>query len=232
MKYENLTHSQKSIYDKLEKNIKDSIDELENKIIAFSNIEYFPKKDGRQKENFSLNFGLKGVGVLYKDKRWGKIENIHPVNVSLDYGYRPYSKNGVLVPSSLEISVEARYSQEKNEYLDNFKYCTDTIYFSCSDVTEFLGFDAKENPEKITAENILKLIRVFWIDNLTKKLNTRKEELQKLPFFFEKAILISNYLIEEIGKTGEYSFIHHFFYDNFENKDVYFLCNLDNKNNI
>lgn len=229
MNYEKLTHSQKSIYDKLEKQIKDSIKELENKIIAFSNIEYFPKKDGTQKENFSLNFGLKGVGVSYKDKRCGKVENIHPVEVSLKYGSRPYSVNGVLVPSSLEIAVKPRYSREKNEYLDNFNYCTDTIYFSCSDVKDFLGFDAKENPEKITAENILKLIRVFWIENLTKRLNTHKEELEKLPFFFENAIKISNNLVTEINKTGEFSFIHHFYYDNFENKDVYFLCNLKNK---
>lgn len=225
----NYTNSQKSIYDKLEKQIKDSIKELENKIAAFSNIEYFPKKDGTQKENFSLNFGLKGVGVSYKDKRWGKVENIHPVEISLEYGFRPYTKNGVLVPSSVNIAVKPRYSQETHEYIDNFNYCTDTIYFSSSDVTEFLGFDAKENPEKITAENILKLIKVFWIGYLTERLNTHKKELERLPEFFDKAIEISNYLITEIGKTGEFSYIHHFFYDNFENKDVYFLCNLKNK---
>jgi hypothetical protein len=225
----NYTNSQKSIYDKLEKQIKDSIKELENKIAAFSNIEYFPKKDGTQKENFSLNFGLKGVGVSYKDKRWGKVENIHPVEISLEYGFRPYTKNGVLVPSSVNIAVKPRYSQETHEYIDNFNYCTDTIYFSSSDVTEFLGFNAKENPEKITAENILKLIKVFWIGYLTERLNTHKKELERLPEFFDKAIEISNYLVTEIGKTGEFSFIHHFFYDNFENKDVYFLCNLKNK---
>jgi hypothetical protein len=225
----NYTNSQKSIYDKLEKQIKDSIKELENKIAAFSNIEYFPKKDGTQKENFSLNFGLKGVGVSYKDKRWGKVENIRPVEISLEYGFRPYTKNGVLVPSSVNIAVKPRYSQETNEYIDNFNYCTDTIYFSSSDVTEFLGFDAKENPEKITAENILKLIKVFWIGYLTERLNTHKKELERLPEFFDKAIEISNYLITEIGKTGEFSYINHFFYDNFENKDVYFLCNLKNK---
>lgn len=229
MKYENLTHSQKSIFDKLEKQIKDSIKELENKIFAFSNIEYFPKKDGKQKEKFSLNFGLKGVGVSYKDKRWGKIENVHPVNVTLDYGFRPCSINGVLVPSLVQISVKPRYSQERKEYIDTFKYCTDTIYFSCSDVKDFLGFDAQESPEKITAEIILRLIRVFWVDILTQRLNTRKEELKKLPFFFERAINISNYLVTEINKTGEFSFIHNFFYDNFENKEVYFLCNLENK---
>lgn len=225
----NYTNSQKSIYNKLEKQIKDSIKELENKIEAFSNIEYFPKKDGTQKENFSLNFGLKGVGVSYKDKRWGKIENVHPVEISLDYGFRPYTKNGVLVPSSVIIAVKPRYSQDTREYIDNFDYCTDTIYFSSSDVTEFLGFDAKENPEKITAENILKLIKVFQIGHLAERLNTHKKELEMLPKFFDKAIEISNYLITEIGKTGEFSFIHNFFYDNFENKDVYFLCNLKNK---
>ena len=225
----NYTNSQKSIYDKLEKQIKDSIKELENKIEAFSNIEYFPKKDGTQKENFYLNFGLKGVGVSYKDKRWGKIENVHPVEISLEYGFRPYTKNGVLVPSSVVIAVKPRYSQDTHEYIDNFNYCTDTIYFSSSDVTEFLGFDAKENPEKITAENILKLIKVFWIGYLTERLNTHKKELEKLPEFFDKAIEISNYLVTEIEKTGEFSFIHHFFYDNFKNKDVYFLCNLKNK---
>jgi hypothetical protein len=225
----NYTNSQKSIYEKLEKQIKKAIEELENKIAAFSNIEYFPKKDGTQKENFSLNFGLKGVGVSYKDKRWGKVENIHPVEISLEYGFRPYTKNGVLVPSSVNIAVKPRYSQETNKYIDNFNYCTDTIYFSSSDVTEFLGFDAKENPEKITAENILKLIKVFFIGYLTERLNTHKKELERLPEFFDKAIEISNYLVSEIGKTGEFSFIHHFFYDNFENKDVYFLCNLKNK---
>ena len=225
----NYTHCQQSIFDKLKNQIKDTIKELENKIIAFNNIEYFPKKDGTQKENFSLNFGLKGFGVFYKDKRWGKVENVHPVNVTLDYGFRPYSVHGVLVPSSLQISAKPRYSQEKNEFLDNFNYCTDTIYLSCKDVIEFLGFDAKENPEKITAENMLKLIREFWVDCLTKRLNTHKEELEKLPFFFDNAIEISNYLIKEIGKTANYSFIHHFFYDNFENKDVYFLCNLKDK---
>lgn len=225
----NYTHSQKSIYEKLENQIKKAIDELENKIAAFNNIEYFPKKDGTQKENFSLNFGLKGVGVSYKDKRWGKVENVHPVEISLEYGFRPYTKNGVLVPSSVNIAVKPRYSQETHKYIDNFNYCTETIYFSSSDVTEFLGFDAKENPEKITAENILKLIKVFWIGYLTERLNTHKKELERLPEFFDKAIEISNYLVSEIGKTGEFSYIHHFFYDNFENKDVYFLCNLKNK---
>lgn len=225
----NYTNSQKSIYEKLENQIKKAIEELENKIAAFSNIEYFPKKDGTQKENFSLNFGLKGVGVSYKDKRWGKIENVHPVEISLEYGFRPYTKNGVLVPSSVNIAVKPRYSQDTHEYIDNFNYCTETIYFSSSDVTEFLGFDAKENPEKITAENILKLIKVFWIGYLTERLNTHKKELERLPEFFDKAIEISNYLVNEIEKTGKFSYIHHFFYDNFENKDVYFLCNLKNK---
>lgn len=225
----NYTHSQKSIYEKLENQIKKAIEELDNKIKAFSCIEYFPKKDGTQKENFSLNFGMKGVGVSYKDKRWGKIENVHPVDISLDYGFRPFKKNGVLVPSSVIIDVKPRYSQETREYIDNFNYCTDTIYFSSSDVTDFLGFDAKENPEKITAENILKLIKIFRIGDLTERLNTNKKELESLPKFFDKAIEISNYLISEVGKTGEFSHIHHFFYDNFENKDVYFLCNLKNK---
>lgn len=225
----NYTNSQKSIYEKLENQIKKAIEELENKIAAFNKIEYFPKKDGTQKENFSLNFGLKGVGVSYKDKRWGKVENVHPVEISLEYGFRPYTKNGVLVPSSVNIAVKPRYSQETHEYIDKFNYCTDTIYFSSSDVTGFLGFDAKENPEKITAENILKLIKVFWIGCLTERLNTHKKELERLPEFFDKAIEISNYLISEIGKTSEFSYIHHFFYDNFKNKDVYFICNLKNK---
>lgn len=223
------TNSQKSIYEKLEKQIKKEIGELENKIAAFNCIDYFPKKDGTQKENFSLNFGLKGVGVSYKDRRWGKIENVHPVDICLDYGFRPYEKNGVLVPSAIEIAVKPRYCQEKNESIDNFDYCTDTIYFSHGDVTEFLGFDVKENPEKITAENILKLIKVFWIGCLKARLDTHKKELEKLTEFFKKAIEISNYLVTEIGKTGEFSFIHKFFYDNFENKDVYYLCNLKNK---
>lgn len=225
----NYTNSQKSIYEKLENQIKKEVGELENKIKAFSCIDYFPKKDGAQKDNFSLNFGLKGVGVSYKDKRWGKIENVHPVEISLDYGFRPYEKNGVLVPSSVEISVKPRYSQDKSEYIDNFRFCSDTIYFSSRDVTEFLGFDAKENPEKITAENILKLIKVFWIGCLSKRLETHKKELERLPEFFDKAIEISNYLVTEIGKTGEFSYIHNFYYDNFENKDVYYLCSLDNK---
>lgn len=225
----NYTHSQKSIYGKLENQIKKAIEELENKIKAFSNIDYFPRKNGTQKENFSLNYGLKGVGVSYKDTRWGKIENVHPVEIYLDYGVRPYEKNGVLVPSSVKISVKPRYCQDKNEYLDGFNNCYDTIYFSSSDVTEFLGFDAKENPEKITAENILKLIKVFWIGFLTARLNTHKKELERLPEFFDKAIEISNYLISEIGKTGEFPCIHNFYYDNFEHKDVYYLCNLENK---
>lgn len=225
----NYTHSQKSIYEKLENQIKKAIEELENKIEAFSVIDYFPKKDGTPKENFALNFGLKGVGVSYKDRRWGKVENVHPVDISLDYGFSPYEKNGVLVPSSVQIAVKPRYNQDKHEYIDNFKYCSDTIYFSSSDVTDFLGFGAKENPEKITAEKVLKLIKVFWIGNLTERLNKTKKELERLPEFFEKSIEISNYLVTEIGKTAEFSFIHNFYYDNFENKDVYFLCNLKNK---
>lgn len=223
------THSQKSIYEKLENQIKKAIEELENKIKAFSCIDYYPKKDGTQKDNFSMNFGLKGVGVSYKDTRWGKVENIHPVEISLGYGFKPYEKNGVLVPSSVNITVRPRYCQDTREYLDGFKSCNDTIYFSSIDVIDFLGFDAKENPEKITAENILKLIKVFWIGRLKKNLNTHKRELERLPGFFDKAIAISNYLVTEIGKTAEFSYIHNFYYDNFENKDVYFLCNLKNK---
>lgn len=225
----NYTHSQKSIYEKLENQIKKAIEELENKIAAFSCIDYYPKKDGSQKDNFSLNFGLKDVGVYYKDKRCGKIVNVHPVDITLDYGFRPYEKNGVLVPSSVKISVKPRYNQERNEYLDGFNACTDKIYFSSSDVKEFMGFDAKESPEKITAENILKLIKVFWIGYLSERLNTHKKELERLPEFFDRAIEISNYLVTEIGKTGEFPYIHSFFYDNFENKDVYYLCNLENK---
>lgn len=223
------THSQKSIYENLETQIKKEIEELENKIVAFSNIEYCPKKDGTPKENFSLNFGMKGVGVSYKDTRWGKIENVHPVEICLGYGVSPYEKKGVLVPSSVQIAVKPRYCQAKNEYLDGFNACTDTIYFSSSDVTDFLGFDAKENPEKITAEKVLKLIKVFWIGRLKKNLNTHKKELEKLPYFFDKAVEISNYLISEIGKTAEFAYIHNFFYKNFETNDVYFLCNLENK---
>lgn len=229
MKYENLTHSQKSIYDSLEKEIKDSINETENKIKGVSEIEFFPKKDGTEKENFSLNFGLKNYGVSYKAERWGKRENVHPVNISLDYGYsRMYNSK----PTGVKILVAPVFDYEKREYLNNFKYFDDSIYFSCSDVKNFLGFDVSEEPQKLTAKKVFELITIYYKNMLSERLKNYKEELEKLPKFFEKSIEISNYLIKEIGKTSVFSHIHSFYYRNFENKDVYFLCNLDNKNNI
>lgn len=229
MKYENLTHSQKSIYGKLEKEIKDSINETENKIEAVSEIEFFPKKDGTEKENFSLNFGLKNYGVSYKAKIRGKTENIHPVNIYLDYGYiRLYNTQ----PTSVKLIISPVFDYEKREYLNNFKHFDDSIYFSCSDVKNFLGFDVSEEPQKLTAKKVFELITIYYKNMLSERLNNHKEELKQLPKYFEKAIEISNYLIKEVGKTSKFSFIHSFFYDNFENKDVYFLCNLENKNKI
>lgn len=229
MKYENLTHSQKSIYDKLEKEIKDYIADLENKIAAISEIEFYPKKNGTEKANFSLNFGLKNWGVSYTATRCGKTENIHPVNISLDYGYsRVYNSK----PTGVKILVSPVFDYEKREYLNNFKYFDDSIYFSCSDVKNFLGFDVSEEPQKLTAKKVFELITIYYKNCLIESLNTHKEELKQLPKYFEKAIEISNNLIKEVGKTSKYSFINSFFYNNFENKDVYFLCNLDNKSNF
>ena len=226
MKYENLTHSQKSIYDKLEKEIKDSINDTENKIKGVSEIEFFPKKDGTEKENFSLNFGLKNYGVSYKAERWGKRENIHPVNIYLDYGYsRMYNSK----PTGVKILVAPVFDYEKREYLNNFKYFDDSIYFSCSDVKNFLGFDVSEEPQKLTAKKVFELITIYYKNMLSERLENYKEELKQLPELFEKSIEISNYLIKEVGKTSKFSHIHNFYYNNFENKDVYFLCNLKNK---
>ena len=229
MKYENLTHSQKSIYDKLEKQIKDSINDTENKIKGVSEIEFFPKKDGTEKENFSLNFGLKNYGVSYKAERWGKRENVHPVNISLDYGYiRMYNS----APTGVKILVAPVFDYEKREYLNNFKYFDDSIYFSCSDVENFLGFDVSKEPQKLTAKKVFELITIYYKNMLSERLENYKEELKQLPKLFEKSIEISNYLIKEVGKTSKFSHIHSFYYNNFDNKDVYFLCNLENKSTI
>ena len=83
--------------------------------------------------------------------------------------------------------------------------------------------------QQVAAAAAKNIVKVFWIGCLTERLNTHKKELERLPEFFKKAVEISNYLVTEIGKTDEFPYIHNFFYDNFENKDVYFLCNLENK---
>lgn len=229
MKYENLTHSQKSIYDNLEKEIKDYIADLENKIAAISEIEFYPKKDGTEKANFSLNFGLKNWGVSYTAKRWGKTENVHPVDVWLEYGIWGDKK----APTGVKFRISPVFDYEKREYLSNFKYVdAESVYFSCSDVKNFLGFDVSEEPQKLTAKKVFELITIYYKNCLIERLNTHKEELKQLPKYFEKAIEISNNLIKEVEKTSKFSFIHSFYYRNFKNKDVYFLCNLDNKNNI
>lgn len=219
MKYESLTNSQKSIFDRLEKEIKDYIAVLENKIAAISEIEYYPKKDGTEKANFSLNFGLKNFGVSYTAKRWGKTENIHPVDVWLDYGYG--FKNS---PVGVKFRISPVFDYEKREYLSNFKYVdVENIYFSFKEVKNFLGLDESEEFKNPTAKKVFELITVYYKNELYERLKNYKEELEKLPFFFEKAIKISNYLMNEVNKTSEFTFIHSFYYQNFENKDVYCL---------
>lgn len=216
-----LTNSQRSIFERLEKELKDQITETENKIKAVNLLEYCPKKDGTPKQNFGLNFGLvKPWGESYRVKRWNnQVETNRFVEVWLE---RNFNGN----PTGVNFRFKPYYddgkgTDEKPE--TGFKYFDDIVYFGWDGFEKWAGFDTSKEPERVNAEFSFKVIKEFYMDNKKKSLEGYKKELEELPEWFSKALEMARKMGELVESSNHLTTIHSFMYGNFEAKEIYYL---------
>lgn len=217
-----LNHSQIHVFEKLENQINKNIQDCENLINGLNCIEFYPKKDGTEKSNFKMNFGLcKPFGENYTITRWnGAKENCR---------FAVIEKNGLYQNKITSISIKLRPQtnyDSSTEVLPEtpFKrYIDDEIYLNCKDVDNFAGFNVSENQDKINAKFVFNLIKNYYIPQQIKRLENYKKELKELPKYFDKFIDMACKMQEIVKNTSEFSTLHHFAYENFEAKQTYYI---------
>lgn len=217
-----LSSSQKSIFERLEKELQDKIENAQNEINALELLAYCPKKDGTPKANFSLNFGLVAPwGESYKwASRWQGVETRRFVEVWFDRGlfkgditavkfrFRPYNED--------ENKTDPRPAT-------NFKYFESSLYIRPDSFKEWAGFDTDKEQDKIDAPFVFKAIKEYYTQRKREALEEYKKELGELPKWFKKACEMARKMKELVAGTEHLTTIHSFMYSNFEAKEIYYL---------
>lgn len=193
------TNSQKYIYGKIEHDINEGIKKYSNMVQAIERMKLYPKKDGKEKANFALNFGL-DIGETYTIK-WGGTsgeEKRRYVHIALEYGYN----NKV---NSVKFSISPIYEGEGENRKQILEFTEHSIWFSCDKY--------KKGLEDHSAKGILELIKGPYLDDLKENLARYKKDLEELPTIFEKMVEAANKLQEFIDSTAERAVIHRYAYD-------------------
>lgn len=217
-----LNHSQKSVYEKLENDIKRNIDYYENLVAALKCIEYHPKKDGTPKANFKMNFGLcapfgDSFTIIWNyDREIIRYCDIYPT-------FNCW--NEIM---GVKISMHPRTKNTRNfnegEQETPFKdYVDESFYIDYVEFYEFCGFNIRENQDKITPEFIYNAIKNFYLPEKEKALETTKRELEELPIYFRAFIDMANKMSELVKTTKGFTTICHFAHENFDAKEVYYI---------
>lgn len=217
-----LSSSKRSIFERLEKEIQDTIGSAENELRAIELLAYCPKKDGTPKQNFSLNFGL--VDPWGESYKWATnyqgVETVRFVDVTLDRDIYGRKITGVI------FKFRPYHDDEKGtdpKPGTNYKFFEGHIYFCFDGFANWAGFDTDKEPEKIDAQFVFRAIKEYYADKKREALEGYRRELKELPKWFKKACDMAHKMRELVEGTEHLSTIHSFMYGNFEAKEIYYL---------
>lgn len=193
------TNSQKYIYGKMKKDIEEGIKKYSNIVQAIERIKLYPKKDGKEKANFALNFGL-DIGETYTIK-WGGTngeEKRRYVHIALESNYN----NKV---NSVKFSISPIWEGEGENRKQILEFTEHSIWFNCEKY--------KKGLEDHSAKGILELIKGPYLEDMKENLNRYKKDLEQLPTIFEKMVEAANNLQKFINSTADNAVIHRYAYE-------------------
>lgn len=209
-----LNHSQLYIFEKLEKEILGYISSLENKIIAYENLIFTPKKDGNEKQDFKQNFEIvQGVG--YHSKQYGLWRF-----VTIEYDFNNY------VNERPKTGVNICFSafNDLTPYKEGFK---DFFRFDRKDFEDYYKKPLKQ--EDINARFVFDCIKNFWLPQQKQRLVEYKTELIALPKDFKKLCIYADKIAVFENSFSGRSVVRSWAYDNMHGKELHYLRTIENK---
>lgn len=198
-----LNHSELYIFERLEHELNEYINDKENKIIAYENLAFNPKKNGEEKANFPRNFCM----VQGEGKRSLRGEMWYYVEINRVYSI--YEKEQPIK------EIEIRFwSVEGAPFNESFK---DYIYLGWNDLKDFLGYDLSklENQKNLNAKFVFDLCKNYLLPKYKKELNNYKRQLNELPKDFKNLVECAN-KIEILYKSIKNSVVSSWAYRNFK----------------
>ena len=209
-----LNHSQLYIFEKLEKELLTNIASLENKIIAYENLVFTPKKDGDEKQDFKQNFELvQGVG--YRSERYGLWRF-----VTIEYDYNNYLNERPKTGVNIHFSA----FNDLTPYKEGFEDC---FYFDRKDFEEYYKKPLKQ--EEINARFVFDCIKNFWLPQQKQRLTEYKTELIALPKDFKKLCSFADKIVEFENAFIGHSVVRYWAYSNMHGNELHYLTTIENK---
>lgn len=188
-------------FNDFQKKIETGIREMENKIRVLSVIGNNPKKDGKDRANFTSNFVFKGNGEVLDCKPGYRSGSIRYVSISLKTTTAYDDLNRArTVACGLDISTTYVTPEEAQRIGVEgcLEHIDETIYFGtklCNTA------HAKYELSDMDSEHVLKIIGLYR-ESMEKALEKRREALKTLPDFFDECLALAN-RIKEMKKTNE-----------------------------
>lgn len=170
-----MNKSQSYIYGIIEKQISDALKEYRDKIATVQLIKFFPKKDGKEKANFALNFGFDNYGESYIIHwRSGHDEKRRYVTINLDSYYEDKARH--LVFSTAPVW------ENRNDPDDRLMIVQPTNHSIWLDTDRYRKYYDKDMQG---ATKIFELIKNEYLHELEETVNEYEEQLKRLPNDFE-----------------------------------------------
>lgn len=209
-----LNHSQLYIFEKLEKEILNNIENIENKIIAYENLIFTPKKDGNEKQDFKQNFEIvQGVG--FHSQKYGLWRF-----VTIEYDYNNYINERPKTGVNISFSAFNNLTPYKQSFKDYFR-------FNRKDFEDYYKKPLKQ--DEINARFVFECIKNFLLPQEKQRLKEYKTELKTLTKDFKKLCIYANKIVEFENSFSGHSVVRSWAYDNFHGRESHYLRTIDNK---
>lgn len=213
-----MNSNQNYIYGQIEKQIQDKLFDYQAKLMAVDHLKFFPKKDGKEKANFALNFGFEEGETYTIHWRHGD-EKQRYVKIELKNGY--YGSLDSDVARLLEFKTAAIWEDPNNRVKQVVPFTEHSIWL---DTDEFKKYYKKEMQ---TAKEIFNLIKNEYRNDLLEQIEYYKKELEDLP---EKFKILCNAATEFnkvrnklTGTIGSYAY-------RLQGKDFQYFLNEEERN--
>lgn len=209
-----LNHSQLYIFEKLEKEILGNIKSIENKITAYENLIFTPKKDGNEKQDFKQNFELvQGVG--YHSKKYGLWRF-----VTIEYDYNNYVNERPKTGVNIHFSAFDGLTPFEESFEDYLRF----------DRKDFEDYYKKSiRQEDINARFVFDCIKNFLLPQEKQRLTEYKTEIKELPKDFKKLCIYADKIAEFENSFSGHSVVRLWAYDNMHGKELHYLRTIENK---
>ena len=176
----NMTNGQKYIADQIRNQLEKYIKEYTDKINAVAFLKFYPKKDGTEKANFALNFGM-DIGEKY----------------TINWGHTKEDRRYVSIVKKLSYFAEFQGVEFSTAPIWDEKHEKQTIPYTSHSVRfNWNIFEGCERPKG--AKDTFNLIKGPYFDYLRKTLREYQAALADFDYNFERLCIAATNLQENI----------------------------------